>query len=49
MLESENQELLKLIGDPNATTNKTANRVALENVYEILKAGEKAVDLSLIS
>ena len=48
MSESEYQELLKLIGDPNAKTNKTVDRVALENEYEILKAGEKAIDLSLI-
>jgi hypothetical protein len=48
MSESEYQELLKLIGDPNAKTNKTVDRVALENEYEILKAGKKAVELSLI-
>lgn len=48
MTEPEYQELRKIIGDPEAKTNKTTNRIALENEQELLQHGEKAVDLSLI-
>lgn len=48
MTETEYQELLKLIGDPGAKTNKSAARIALENEQEILRHGDRAVDLSLI-
>lgn len=48
MTETEYQELRKLIGDPGAKTNKTADRIALENEQYLLQHGEKAVDLSLI-
>lgn len=48
LTEAEHQELLKLIGDTSAETNKTAERLALENEQEILQHGGKAIDLSLI-
>jgi hypothetical protein len=48
MTPQEQEEMYKLMGDPQARTNKSRERIALEIEEETLKAGEKAVNLSLI-
>jgi len=45
---TEKEEIYKLMGDPQARTNKSRERIALEIEQETLRAGEKAVNLSLI-